>query len=124
MGDYDRVFGTGLTIVQGGPIEFFVRGADEMYLDLNNSKREIKLKITLENINHLGGGDSLGFLNDILNALFMSVEMEVGGGSSLIQIQNIHIEQLSKILSSITSSLLILGFWLKVGKRILQATAK
>ena len=33
MGDYDRVFGTGKTIVQGGPIEFFVRGADELSLD-------------------------------------------------------------------------------------------
>ena len=33
MGDYDRVFGTGQRIVQGGPIEFFVRGADELYLD-------------------------------------------------------------------------------------------
>ena len=31
MGDYDRVFGTGQTLVQGGPIEFFVRGADELY---------------------------------------------------------------------------------------------
>ena len=49
MGDYDRVFGTGQTLVQGGPIEFFVRGADELSLDLNNSKLEINLKITLEN---------------------------------------------------------------------------
>ena len=28
MGDYDRVFGTGQTLVQGGPIELFVRGAE------------------------------------------------------------------------------------------------
>ena len=37
-GEYDRVFGTGQTLVQGGPMEFFVRGADGLYLDLNNSK--------------------------------------------------------------------------------------
>ena len=49
MRDYDRVFGNGQTLVQGGPIEFFVQGSDELYLDLNNSKLEIKLKITLEN---------------------------------------------------------------------------
>ena len=79
MGDYDRVFGTGQTLVQGGPIEFFVRGADELYLDLNNSKLEIKLKLTLENGNDITGGDSVGPLNDILNALFMSMEMELGG---------------------------------------------
>ena len=33
MADYDRVFGTAQTIVQGWPIEFFDRGADELYLD-------------------------------------------------------------------------------------------
>ena len=63
-----------------------------MYLDLNNSKLEIKLKITLENGNDLTGGDSVGPLNDILNALFMSMEMELGGCLSPTQIQNIHIE--------------------------------
>ena len=77
MGDYDRVFGTGQTIVQGGPIEFFVRGAYEVYFDLNNSRLEINLKITLENGNDLTGGDSVGPLNDILNALFMSMEMDL-----------------------------------------------
>ena len=46
--EYDRVFGTTQAIVQGSPIEFYVRGADGLYLDLNNSKLEIRLKITLE----------------------------------------------------------------------------
>ncbi|KAF0139349.1 MAG: hypothetical protein FD143_3570, partial [Ignavibacteria bacterium] len=78
-GEYDRVFGTGQTIVQGGPLEFFVRGADGLYLDLNNSKLEIKLKITLENGNDIPGDAQVGPLNDILNALFMTMEMEMGG---------------------------------------------
>ncbi|KAF0151797.1 MAG: hypothetical protein FD188_3433 [Ignavibacteria bacterium] len=78
-GEYDRVFGTGQTLVQGGPIEFFVRGADGLYLDLNNSKIEIKLKITRENGGDLDGGDHVAPINDILNALFMSMEMELGG---------------------------------------------
>ena len=69
--DQDRVFGTGQILLQGGPIEFSFRGVDELYLDLNNSKLEIKLKITLENGNDITGGDSVGPLNDILNALFM-----------------------------------------------------
>ena len=51
--EYYRVYGPGQTIVQGGPIEFFVRGADGIYLDLNNSKLEIKLKIKLENGNDI-----------------------------------------------------------------------
>ena len=45
MSDYVRVFGNGQTLVQGGRIEFSVRGDDEVYLDLNNSKLEIMLKI-------------------------------------------------------------------------------
>ena len=50
-----------------------------MYLDLNNSKLEIKLKITLENGNDLTGGDGLGPLNVILNALLISKELELRG---------------------------------------------
>ena len=50
-----------------------------MYLDLNNRKLEIKLKITLENGNDIKGGDSVGPVNGILNALVMSMEMELGG---------------------------------------------
>ena len=50
-----------------------------MSLDLNNSKLEINLKITLENGNDNTGGDIVGPLNDILNGLFMSMEMELGG---------------------------------------------
>ena len=34
------------TIGNGGPIEFYVRGIQGKYRDLNNSKIEIKAKIT------------------------------------------------------------------------------
>ena len=77
--EYDRVFGPGQTIVHGGPIEFFVRGADGLYLDLNNSKIEIKVKITLENGNDLPNNAPVGPVNDLLNTLFQSVEMELAG---------------------------------------------
>ncbi|KAF0143869.1 MAG: hypothetical protein FD143_3411 [Ignavibacteria bacterium] len=77
--EYDRVFGPGQTIVQGGPIEFFVRGADGLYLDLNNSKIELKVKITLENGNDLPNNAPVGPVNDLLNTLFQSVEMEMAG---------------------------------------------
>ncbi|KAF0147397.1 MAG: hypothetical protein FD143_3072, partial [Ignavibacteria bacterium] len=77
--EYDRVYGPGQTIVQGAPIEFFVRGADGIYLDLNNSKLEIKVKITLENGNDLPNNAPVGPVNDILNTLFQSMEMELAG---------------------------------------------
>ena len=79
MGDYAGVFGTDQSLVQGASIEFFVLGVDELYLDLNNSKLEIKLKLTLENGNDPTGLDSVAPLNDILNAVFMSMEMKLGG---------------------------------------------
>ena len=78
IGEYDRVFGKGQTFVHCRPIEIFVRGADELYFVVNNSKLEIILKITLENGSDISGGDSVRPLNDILNALFMSMEMELG----------------------------------------------
>ena len=77
--DYYRVFATGQTLLRGGPIKFFVQGPDEFYLDLNNSKLKIKLKIKLVNGNDLTGGDIVGPLNDIFNAFFISMEMELAG---------------------------------------------
>ena len=64
---------------QGGPIELFIRAPDEINLDLNNSKLEINFTNTLENGNDLTGWDSVGPLTDILNALLMSMEIELGG---------------------------------------------
>ena len=79
IGDYDRVFVTGQTIFHAAPSEFFVRGAAELSFDVINRQLELKLKITLENRNDLWGGDSVGPLNEILYALFMSMEMVLGG---------------------------------------------
>ena len=79
VSEYDRVFGPTQTIIQGGPIEFFIRGADGIYLDLTSSKFEIKVKITLENGNDLPDGDPVGPINDLLNTMFQTVEMELGG---------------------------------------------
>ena len=93
-------------------------------MDLNNSNLEIKLKITLENANDLPGGDSMGPLNAIINALFKSMERELGGILVTTGIQNSHIEPSSKIETIITSSFQILGLWPRVEKRICRPTVK
>ena len=97
MGDYDRVFGTGQTLVQGGPIDFMVRGADEVSLDLNNSKLEIKLKTTLENENDFTGGTVWGLL--MITSMHYSCQWKWNweGCLSPTRKQNIHIEPSSKI---------------------------
>ena len=78
-GHSERECGMGQTTVQGRQIEFFVRGTDEVSLNVSKSKMEIKSKIALKNGNDLGDGDSVGPLNDILNALFISIDIELGG---------------------------------------------
>ena len=77
VSEYDRYFNPIQTITEGGPIEFFIRGADGLYCDLNNSKIEVNVKITKETGGDLVNADSVGPVNDLLNALFMSVEMEL-----------------------------------------------
>ena len=63
-----------------------------MPLALPNTKLEIKLKITLKNGNDLTGGDGVGPLNEIHNALFISMEMELEGCLSPTAIQNTQFE--------------------------------
>ena len=45
MGDYVRVFGTGQTLVQGGPIEFFVREAGESSRGMSSSEPLCTLRV-------------------------------------------------------------------------------
>ena len=78
-GEYDRVYGPMQTMVPGSPIEFFVHGADGLYLDLYNSKLEIRVKITQADGVDLPNNANVGPVNDLLNTMFKSVEMELGG---------------------------------------------
>ena len=48
-------------------------------MDLAQSKLEVKVKIMQANGNDLGAAAKVGPVNDILNILFQSVEMEIGG---------------------------------------------
>ncbi len=60
------------------PIEFTIRGGDNTFFDLNNSKLEVKLLVTKPNGDPTGATD-VGPANLLLHSLFNSVEMEVGG---------------------------------------------
>ncbi len=69
------------TIGNGGPIEFYVRGIPGKYRDLNNSKIEIKAKITKADGAVLAGGDKnlVAASNNLLHSLFQTMELEVNG---------------------------------------------
>ena len=79
VNEFVRKFGTGQTIVQGAPIEFYVRGADGLSIDLNNSLVEVKVKLTKDDATDIGVDDVVGPVNDLFNSLFSTVELEVAG---------------------------------------------
>jgi len=55
LSEYDQEYGPIATLRAGTPIEFFIPGADGIYLDLSNSKLEIKLRVTLADGANIGG---------------------------------------------------------------------
>jgi hypothetical protein len=69
------------TIGNGGPIEFYVRGIPGKYRDLNNSKIEIKAKITKADGAVLANPDKnlVAASNNLLHTLFQTMELEVNG---------------------------------------------
>ena len=73
--DQDHIPHSGLQ--PGAPIEFLIEGAPEHYLDLNDSKLELKCKITKENGDNLGDQNHVGPVNLLLHSLFSNIEMEV-----------------------------------------------
>ena len=56
-------------------------GANLIYLDLNNSKLQVKAKITLANGNNLQAGNVVGPVNLMLHSLFSKVDMSLCGKS-------------------------------------------
>ena len=79
--EFDRDFIPLSSITGDGPIEFFVRGADNLLLDLNNSKIEIKVRIVRANGDICTDADHVGPVNLILHSLFSHVEVELCGKS-------------------------------------------
>ena len=60
------------------PIEFTIRGSDNTFFDLNNSKLEVKV-LVLKPVHTGTAATDVAPANLFLHSLFSSVEMEVGG---------------------------------------------
>ena len=79
LGDeFIQEFGPIATIQQGAPIEFQFSGGDRNYVDLNNTKFEVRVKLTDDSGGDIATGTKVGVANDTLNALFSNVDMELG----------------------------------------------
>ena len=78
VNEFDRCFYPP-SLQHGAPIEFEVKGAGNLYLDLNNSKLEIKCKITNLDGTDIANDTAIGPVNLTLHSLFSSIEMDICG---------------------------------------------
>lgn len=76
--EYNREFNPLASIQPGAPIEFIVKGADLLYLDLNNTKLTVQAKITKENGQNIDA-DTAGPVNLAFHSLFREVSVEMNG---------------------------------------------
>jgi len=63
----------------GAPIEFDIKGADNLYLDLNNSTLEIRARIVNADGTNLANDAQVSPVNLTLHSMFSSIEMEISG---------------------------------------------
>ncbi|XP_040903619.1 uncharacterized protein F54H12.2-like [Toxotes jaculatrix] len=65
-------------ITDGGPIEFFVPGDGEKYLDLNNTLLHVRVKITNGDGTDLANDAPVGLVNYPLNTMFSQCDVTLG----------------------------------------------
>ena len=65
------------TISDGGPIEFFVLGSGDEYMDLNQSQLYVKAKITKVDSSNLTENNHVGPVNLFLQSLFSQIDVSL-----------------------------------------------
>lgn len=65
-------------ITDGGPVEFFIPGDGEKYLDLNDTLLHLRLKITNADGSDLADDASVGLINYPLNTIFSQCDVILG----------------------------------------------
>ena len=61
----------------GGPIEFFIPGSGDDYMDLANTMLHLQVKVTRANGNPIDAGEPVGPVNNWLHALFSNVDLSL-----------------------------------------------
>ena len=77
VGESVQEFQPVATITQGAPIEFQIEGGGRNYIDLNNTKLEVKLKLVAPDGQANGRGVNISTTNLPLHSAFQSVSMKV-----------------------------------------------
>jgi len=78
LNEFDREFAPIAGLQQGAPIEFLVKGADQLYLDLNESVLYVVAKITMADGTNIAAATA-GPINLMLHSLFAQVSVEFNG---------------------------------------------
>ena len=65
------------TISDGGPIEFFIPGSGEEYLDLNQTQLYVRAKVTKGDGSDLAADDPVGPVNLFLQSLFSQIDVSL-----------------------------------------------
>ena len=78
LNEWDREFLPLATIQDGGLIEFMAKGAEQLYMDLNESWLRFQVKLTLAD-GRAAAADVVGPINLIAHSLFAQVSAELNG---------------------------------------------
>ena len=78
VNEFDRWYQPS-SLQPGAPIEFDVKGSDDLFLDLNSSKLEVKCKITNADGSDIANDAPVGPVDLALSSLFQSIEMDICG---------------------------------------------
>ena len=77
VGEMVREFAPVATIIQGVPIDFQIEGSGKNYIDLNDSKLEVRVKLTTPTGGDIADTVNVSTVNLPLQSLFQSVPMKI-----------------------------------------------
>ena len=77
IGDKVQEFAPVATLIQGAPIDFQIEGSGKNYIDLNDSKLEVRVKLTTPTGGEIATATKVGTVNLPLHSLFQSVTLKI-----------------------------------------------
>ena len=77
IGEMVQEFAPVATIIEGAPIDVQIEGSGKNYIDLNDSKLEVRVKLTAPTGGEIATGTKVSTVNLPLHSLFQSVTMKI-----------------------------------------------
>ena len=77
VGECEQEFAPIATIIQGAPIDFQIEGGGRNYMDLNNTKLEVRVKLTDAAGGDIPANTRVGVVNLPLHSLFSTITVKI-----------------------------------------------